>query len=334
MQCIVSSAMYSTLPADVQIMASALAKIQQSDECIVDVDNCGTAMRFLTAYAATQVGKTITLTGCERMCMSRPIGTLAVVLRELGASIEYLGKPGYPPLRIEGKCLDMDKKVSINNAESTQFISALMLIGANVETSVVSPYIDMTRALLDSGNFVFERDWSAAAFWYERVALGMESEVFFPGLSLRSLQGDKAAAAYFAYFGVETQEDQNGIRISCAPLACSTSPAAWAKSPNSVVLDLTHTPDLYPALTLTCYLLKANVHWVLPENLRIKESDRIAAMQNNIAAMQTKGDAFVANTYHDHRIAMTFIAAGYAVDDTACIAKSYPDFTLQIDDRR
>ena len=125
------------LPDDVQILHNALttlrtfktAKTHSTPQ--IDVGNCGTAMRFLTAYYAQLEGQTIILDGVERM-HHRPIGQLVDALREIGADIEYLGEEGFPPLRIKGCILDKHRMVTINNPQSTQYISALLLIGANV----------------------------------------------------------------------------------------------------------------------------------------------------------------------------------------------------------
>ena len=122
---------------------------EASDNRIAEVNlgNCGTAMRFLTAYCAQLDGQTTILDGVERM-HHRPIGQLVEALREIGAQIEYLGEEGFPPLRIKGCALDKHRIVRIDNPLSTQFISALMLIGANVQTNSTSPYINITREII------------------------------------------------------------------------------------------------------------------------------------------------------------------------------------------
>ena len=115
---------------------------------MLEVGNCGTAARFLTAFCAQRAGKVVTLQGVERM-YHRPIGQLVDALCEIGAQIEYLGQEGYPPLRITGCALVKHKLVRIDNPLSTQFVSALMLIGANVQTNSTSPYIDIPRARIE-----------------------------------------------------------------------------------------------------------------------------------------------------------------------------------------
>ncbi len=368
----------ATLPEDVQILHRALTTLNnasnssQSERPIgetpsysplgrpiaaqaascssIELGNCGTAMRFLTAYCAQLEGQTTILDGIERM-RHRPIGQLVDALREIGADIEYLGEEGFPPLRIKGCILDKHRIVTINNPLSTQFVSALLLIGANVQTNSTSPYITLTREMIKNkeqgtknkdkllttdqtqvtnlGSLLLapyseiERDWSSAAFWYEYVALH-GGEITLPGLSRDSLQGDKIVADIFAHLSVHTTYTAEGIILS--PIAyseASNSPhgrrpiAAQAASRSKILIqDFGTCPDLYPAVALTCERLGIELHATGTESLPIKESDRLRAVREH-------------RTDHDHRMAMALLIAGYEVDDTACISKSYPQFMEQ-----
>ena len=310
----------------------------------IELGNCGTAMRFLTAYCAQLAGKTVILNGVERM-RHRPIGQLVDALREIGADIEYLGEEGFPPLRIKGCILDKHRIVTLNNPQSTQFVSALLLIGANVQTNSTSPYITLTRKIIENylqrvkrANYCeqserttaqrstvsianeLEKDWSSAAFWYEYVAL-YGGEITLPGLFRDSLQGDKIVADIFAHLGVHTEYTPEGIILS--PIAyseASNSPhggrpiAAQAASRSKILIqDFGTCPDLYPAVALTCERLGIELHATGVESLPLKESDRLRAVREH-------------RTDHDHRMAMALLIAGYEVDDTACISKSYPQF--------
>jgi 3-phosphoshikimate 1-carboxyvinyltransferase len=143
------------MPDDVQVMSEAIRLLGERGEARIDLGNCGTAMRFLTAYCAQLEGQTTILDGVERM-RHRPIGQLVDALREIGADIEYLGEEGFPPLRIKGCALDKHKLVRIDNPLSTQFVSALMLIGANVQTNSTSPYINITREIIDQYSHKFK----------------------------------------------------------------------------------------------------------------------------------------------------------------------------------
>ena len=318
------------MPDDVRIMSEAIRRLGERREARIDLGNCGTAMRFLTAYCAQLDGKTVILDGVERM-HHRPIGQLVDALREIGADIEYLGEEGFPPLRIKGCILDKHRIVTINNPLSTQFVSALLLIGTNVQTDSTSPYITLTRELIQHytilhnsiQRYTIEKDWSSAAFWYEYVAL-QGGEITLPGLSRDSLQGDKVVADIFAHLGVHTTYTTEGITLS--PIAyseASYSPlngrpiAAQAASRSKILVqDFGNCPDLYPAVALTCERLGVELHATGVESLPLKESDRLRAVREH-------------RTDADHRMAMALLIAGYEVDDTACISKSYPQFIEQ-----
>ena len=310
-------AVSADMPDDVQLLHKALTTLLHSTQpySTLNLGNCGTAMRFLTAYCAQKEGQTTILDGVERM-HHRPIGQLVEALREIGAQIEYLGQEGYPPLRIIGCALDKHRIVRINNPLSTQFVSALLLIGANVQTDSTSPYIDITRAIIEQfteNNVVgvvglnnLESDWSSAAFWYEYVALH-GGEIKLPGLFRDSLQGDKVEADIFAQLGVQTQYTTEGVVISSSPLH---------HTPHTIHQDFASCPDLYPAVALTCERLGITLDATGTESLPLKESDRLRAVREHL-------------TDHDHRMAMALLVAGYPVDDTDCIAKSYPQFLEQ-----
>ena len=379
-----------SMPDDVRLMSEAIRLVGERQEARVDLGNCGTAMRFLTAYCAQLEGQTTILDGVERM-HHRPIGQLVDALREIGADIEYLGEEGFPPLRIKGCILDKHRIVTINNPQSTQFVSALLLIGANVQTDSTSPYITLTREMIKNkeqgtknkdkllttdqtqvtnlGSLLLapyseiERDWSSAAFWYEYVALH-GGEITLPGLSRDSLQGDKIVADIFAHLGVHTEYTAEGITITKKndeefliqqyeqqkPTTQITksnnssageqhTPAARKNASlsarcvvaramlltknvvnvvdnNTLTIDFSAFPDLYPAVALTCERLGVDLHATGVESLPLKESDRLRAVAEH-------------RTDADHRMAMALLIAGYEVDDTACISKSYPQFLEQ-----
>ena len=344
-----------SMPDDVQILHRALTTLHNPTQSYttLHLSNCGTAMRFLTAYCAQLEGQTVILDGVERM-HHRPIGQLVDALREIGADIEYLGKEGFPPLRIKGYTLDKRRIVTINNPQSTQFVSALLLIGANVQTDSTSPYITLTRELIQhyttlhhsTQRYTIEKDWSSAAFWYEYVALH-GGEITLPGLSRNSLQGDKIVADIFAHLGVHTIYTEEGITIKKDNEFLSqqhkqlnpttlrgnqlpAAPGAKANNPcrsreliraevvdivvdNTLSLDFANCPDLYPVVALTCERLDVEIHATGVESLPLKESDRLRAVREH-------------RTDADHRMAMALLIAGYEVDNTSCISKSYPQF--------
>ena len=322
-----------SMPDDVRIMSEAIRLLGEKREARIDLGNCGTAMRFLTAYCAQLEGQTIILDGVERM-HHRPIGQLVNALREIGADIQYLSEEGFPPLRIKGCILDKHRIVTINNPQSTQFVSALLLIGANVQTNSTSPYITLTRTLIEQyaltsspyrlSPIALERDWSSAAFWYEYVALH-GGEIKLPGLFRDSLQGDKIVADIFANLGVQTQYTTEGVTIistGVADLQQSDLQGIIARSiaqrsaEEILHQDFSACPDLYPAVALTCERLGITLHATGTDSLSIKESDRLRAVREH-------------RTDHDHRMAMALLVADYLVDDTDCIRKSYPEFLEQ-----
>ena len=304
-----------SMPDDVQLLHRALTTLHNPTQSYttLHLSNCGTAMRFLTAYCAQLEGQTTILAGVERM-HHRPIGQLVDALREIGAQIDYLGEDGFPPLRIKGCVLDKHRIVTIHNPQSTQFVSALLLIGANVQTDNTSPYITLTRELIQqyttlhhsTQRYTIEKDWSSAAFWYEYVALH-GGEIELPGLYKDSLQGDKVVADIFAHLGVHTEYNAEGIVIYSSPLH---------STPYTLHQDFASCPDLYPAIALTCERLGVTLHATGVESLPLKESDRLRAVAEH-------------RTDADHRMAMALLIAGYEVEDTACISKSYPQFIEQ-----
>ncbi len=323
-------------PEDVRVLRAALLQLTQKgsgdNPLVINVDNCGTAMRFLTAYCALSAhaasGSPVVLTGCARM-LERPIGQLVDALRTLGARIEYEGEEGFPPVRIwrNAKPLRAMPRVVLNHPQSTQFVSALLLMGVEVETDSRSPYIEMTRRCVEIGltptlsteggdEFPplsvapscpsIERDWSSAAFWYEWVALH-GGELFLEGLTRDSLQGDRVVADLFVSLGVSTTFTPDGalIRRECTVKASVLS------------VDFSSCPDLYPALAITCEQLGIRLCATGTDSLPLKESDRLLSVAEH-------------KTYGDHRIAMALLAADLPCDNTACIAKSYPDFLAQL----
>ena len=314
-------------PEDVRVLHDALELLAHTHSPVINVDNCGTAMRFLTAYCALSDHPAL-LTGCSRM-QQRPIGQLVDALRILGANIEYMGQVGYPPLRIlpQRKDACAAQSVAINQPQSTQFISALLLMGVEIETDSRSPYIEMTKqcikrfsSLPSPSSTLTERDWSSAAFWYEWVALH-GGELLLQGLTERTLQGDRVVADLFETLGVSTTFTPDGVLISytrSSTIPHFTNPHTPSLvGRDGLVIDFSSCPDLYPAVAITCEQLAIPLQATGTDSLRIKESDRLQAVAER-------------KTYGDHRIAMALLAADLPCDNTDCIKKSYPAFLTQL----
>jgi 3-phosphoshikimate 1-carboxyvinyltransferase len=286
-------------------MQNALA----STSNVIDIHHAGTAMRFLTAYFSLQEGRTVTLTGSQRM-RERPIGVLVEALRSLGAQIDYLENEGFPPLKITGQKLTKSS-VAINAGVSSQYITALLLIAGRLEnglelilegelTSV--PYIKMTLGLLAEvgiensfeGNVIkvksatgnkqsaglseaqseitVESDWSSASYYYSIVALAEAgTEITLSSYKQNSLQGDSALAYIYKELGVETVFNANAITLTKGNY-----------KPTTVSLELNNTPDIAQTIAVTCFGLGISCHLTGLHTLKIKETDRLEALKTEL----------------------------------------------------
>lgn len=271
----------------------------------VDIGAAGTAMRFSTALLAVSDGEHV-ITGTERM-KNRPIAILVDALRTLGAEVEYVEKEGYPPLRIVGNACLEGGEISLPGNVSSQYISALLMIGPSLKNglkltltdSVVSrPYIDMTLSIMRefgaecgwaSENVVevkpvtytkrayrVESDWSAASYWYEMVALAAndDAEVVLPGLFADSLQGDSKGADVFAMLGVKTEHRGEDVVLT------KTDNVA-----DCLTYDFVEQPDLAQTFVVTCCMLGVPFHFTGLQSLKIKETDRIEALKTELAKL-------------------------------------------------
>jgi 3-phosphoshikimate 1-carboxyvinyltransferase len=323
--------------------AAILSEGLKIDQGIVDIHHSGTAMRFLTAYFASQVSKTVTITGSERMQV-RPIAILVDALRELGAHIEYEKAEGYPPLKIIGKDLAKDT-VTVEAGISSQYISALMLIASTLPNGLrirldgkvtSTPYIHMTLSLLKSIGvkgcisdnqimidpfekieeltLTVESDWSSASYFYSLVALSETATVTLKRFKKDSLQGDAALRVIYEALGVTTHFD-----ILEGTLVLSNS---GGKKVDNITLDLNHTPDLAQTIVVSCFGLGMGCFLSGLQTLKVKETDRLLALKVELeklgAKVSTSEDSLrlfpseaiseniEINTYNDHRMAMSF----------------------------
>jgi len=348
-----------------------LTQLLQSEEEVLDAGPAGTTFRFMTAYLSLFGGKRV-LTGSERM-KQRPIKVLVDALQKLGASITYLEKEGFPPLEITSGSISGNKKLAIPANTSSQYISALLLIapvlpgGLSLELTgkiVSRPYIEMTLGLMqyfgishqwndqvihipeqsyEAKPFVVEADWSAASYFYALAALSNSADIILNGLFENSLQGDSALIEIFKNFGVKTQFTPKGIRL----LKEKTN------LPEAFHYDFILCPDLAQTLTVVCAGLGVKGYFSGLETLRIKETDRIQALENEISKggchiLPYSGNSItgkeifevtgtfqtsqtpVFKTYEDHRMAMAFaplaLLMPIEIEDPGVVIKSYPDF--------
>lgn len=332
----------------------------------VDIHHAGTAMRFLTAYFASQPNKEVVLTGSQRM-QERPIQVLVEALRSLGADIQYVKQEGYPPLKIAGKKLTK-AKVSLPANISSQYISALLLIAPSLEnglelelvgkiTSV--PYIKMTLGLLaqigveanfegnkirvepqkkvDAIKLVVESDWSSASYFYSIAALcEVGTKIKLSSYKQNSLQGDSVLSKIYTDFGVVTTFSDNEITLE----------KIEESGQKTVSYDLSNAPDIAQTIAVTCLGLGMGCHLTGLHTLPIKETDRLAALQTEMSKFGAKvaidsesltlqpitniKSGVDVDTYNDHRMAMAFgplaLKTDLIVNDAGVVSKSYPDF--------
>jgi 3-phosphoshikimate 1-carboxyvinyltransferase len=347
---------------------AVIVKALRDNPDVIDIRAAGTAMRFMTAYLAVMPGEHV-LTGTERM-KHRPIGILVNALRQLGADISYEGEEGFPPLRIKGKPLS-GGIIDIPGDMSSQYVSAMLMIGPVLENGlelrlkghVISrPYIDLTLWMMrefgadadwTSGdtvvvrptpyqpcNYLIENDWSSASYWYEMMALtdDPDAELQLPGLTDGSKQGDSAARYIFSILGVKTMFAKDGSVV--------------LRKNNRVAprldYDFVNSPDLVQTVVTTCVAKGIPFHFHGLQTLKIKETDRIEALRNELRKLgfvirveenydlvwdgtrcEPTGEPI--ETYEDHRMAMSFaplaiICPGLSICHPQVVTKSYPRF--------
>ena len=346
---------------DTHVLLNALNNL---DSEIIDIHNCGTAMRFLTALLSNLPGARI-LTGDKRM-QERPIKFLVDALKQLGADIEYINKDGFPPLKINGKKLTGDK-IKIDSSVSSQFISALIMIAPLVESDLdielvgkkaSYPYLNMTLELMsqfgleyyweenkikitnskfiaNENIFNVEADWTSASYWYSSVALSNDADIKIYGLSKDSLQGDYLLAKIYSFFGVKTTFIENGIHLTKEKFMTEL-----------FMYDFSDSPDLAQTVAVTCAGLQIPCLLNGLDTLTIKETNRIEALaielnkcgvrslatKNSLQLLKFDFDNSVKkiNTYNDHRMAMSFLPLSYKmpmiIEDSEVVNKSYPKF--------
>jgi 3-phosphoshikimate 1-carboxyvinyltransferase len=346
---------------DTDVMVKAL----ESNDEVVNIGHAGTAMRFLTAYYAA-TAQTKIITGSERM-KNRPIRELVDGLNQLGAEIKYVEKEGFPPVKTSGKPLK-GNKITINGSISSQFITSLLLIAPAMPTGLAinikdnlisSSYVRLTLQLMKyfgvearwDGDIIeilpqsykgidctVESDWSGASYWYEIAALADEADITLLGLSPNSYQGDAALVKLFEKLGIKSVFSKESLRL--IKEKCNL---------HFFEYDFINNPDLVQTFVVTLCLMNIPFKISGADTLRIKETDRIAALQKEMAklgfhiAETAPGvlewndkccdpDKYIAiDTYKDHRMALAFAPAALKIsnliiNDSLVISKSYPGF--------
>ena len=349
---------------DTQTMRRLLSERQP----VWDVLDAGTTMRFCTAYLAI-TGSGETITGSNRM-KERPIKLLVDALRKFGAKIDYLEKEGFPPLRISAQKNNFQsQKISIPGNISSQYISALLMIGPMLPDGISikligeifsRPYIEMTLALMDhfgikstwknqsiniksqryqGRSYTIESDWSGASYWYSMVALNKESNITLRGLRARSFQGDQNIINIMSKMGVETEFISDGVKLTSIPV-----------SELNQTLDFKNCPDLAQTVMVVAAIKGIKLIMTGLESLKIKETDRIQAMKKELLKIGsllheenrywklTPGtipeDIETIETYDDHRMAMSFapicMIKPLTIKNIDVVKKSYPGYWVDL----
>lgn len=352
---------------DTQLLKKALSENTET----VDIHHAGTAMRFLTSYYSIADGKTTVLTGSGRM-KERPIKNLVTALQNLGVEIEYLENEGFPPLKIKGRKIT-ETKVDVPANISSQFITSLLLIAGKLEKGLEinlvgevtsRSYIEMTLDILKKlgiqasfvGNLIkvesfnedhqssvvnyeVESDWSSASYFYSFAALGRET-IHLKSFYKESTQGDSAIAEiYEEFFGIQTIFTEAEHKITLQP-------DLNFQFPEKIVLDMNNCPDIAQTLCVTAAALKIPFEISGLGTLRVKETDRLLALYNELQKLGTETeitDATIQSirfsnpqenisikTYQDHRMAMSFapfcLIKELNIEDEDVVEKSYPMF--------
>ena len=353
--------------------STTMLRLLQNEAAVYDAGAAGTTFRFLTAYLSLQPGTQV-LTGSDRM-KQRPIGSLVDALRQLGARVDYIEKEGYPPLRIHSsENIGTNNTLAIPANISSQFISALLMIapclrnGLQLQlkgTIVSRPYIEMTLRLMSyfgvqhewkgdtidispqayqARSFSVEADWSAASYYYAMAAFSDTPDLFLDGLSNIGLQGDAVLVEIMKCFGIQSEFTETGVHLT-----------RFAPAQRFFKWDFIRCPDIAQTLAVVCGGLGVEGHFTGLDTLSIKETDRIAALKNELGKVnvsfrqltkeekgqiwyQVSGKAQVNlprfSTYEDHRMAMAFaplsMFGNIEIEEPNVVEKSYPEFWKDI----
>jgi 3-phosphoshikimate 1-carboxyvinyltransferase len=334
-----------------------LRRALKNSKSLINIEHAGTSMRFLTSYFSIKDGSEIILTGSNRM-KQRPISVLVNALRTLGARIFFLEKKGFPPLKICGKKIS-GGSVQIDTKISSQYISALMLIGSRLEkglklffSKITSyPYVKMTLNLLKKTgikisweknlicinptkklnrvlNRKVESDWSSASYYYALSAISKTGKIRMSYYEEKSLQGDSFVAyIYRKYFGINTI-------FTSGKMILSSQRNNFLHT--FLELDLNSMPDIAQTIAVTCASLRRKCFLIGLETLKIKETNRLKALQKELFKIGVlsiipenyfqiigfeykKENLFFIKTYEDHRMAMAF--SPFSIRETLHIGK-------------
>lgn len=343
-----------------------LKNLLESENLVVwDAQDAGTSFRFLTSFLAIKK-EHVVLSGTERM-KQRPVKVLVDALNKIGAEILYLENEGFPPIYVKGKINQVKNKLDIPGDISSQYISSLLLIAPllekgieiNIEEPFYSrPYVNMTLNLMNSfgiksevkgnkisiknqefssGSYIVESDWSAASYWYSILSISDNiNNLTLQGLKKKSNQGDSVISELMKSFGVNTQYKEDGIVLTKIKL-----------DTEEIELDFRDCPDLAQTILVVAAYHKIKLKVSGVESLKIKETDRLVAMKNELKKIgcdfyeegnywilekrsREIDDELSIDTYKDHRMAMAFAPLAskksIIINDPDVVVKSYPTY--------
>ena len=343
-----------------------LKNLLESENLVVwDAQDAGTSFRFLTSFLAIKK-EHVVLSGTERM-KQRPVKVLVDALNKIGAEILYLENEGFPPIYVKGKINQVKNKLDIPGDISSQYISSLLLIAPllekgieiNIEEPFYSrPYVNMTLNLMNSfgiksavkgnkisiknqefssGSYIVESDWSAASYWYSILSISDDiNNLTLQGLKKKSNQGDSIISELMKSFGVNTQYKEDGIVLTKIKF-----------DTEEIELDFKDCPDLAQTILVVAAYHKIKLKVSGVESLKIKETDRLLAMKNELKKIgcdfyeegnfwilekrnQEIDDELSIDTYKDHRMAMAFAPLAskksIIINDPDVVVKSYPTY--------
>ena len=343
-----------------------LKNLLESENLVVwDAQDAGTSFRFLTSFLAIKK-EHVVLSGTERM-KQRPVKVLVDALNKIGAEILYLENEGFPPIYVKGKINQVKNKLDIPGDISSQYISSLLLIAPllekgieiNIEEPFYSrPYVNMTLNLMNSfgiksevkgnkisiknqefssGSYIVESDWSAASYWYSILSISDNiNNLTLQGLKKKSNQGDSVISELMKSFGVNTQYKEDGIVLTKIKL-----------DTEEIELDFRDCPDLAQTILVVAAYHKIKLKISGVESLKIKETDRLLAMKNELKKIgcdfyeegnywilekrsREIDDELSIDTYKDHRMAMAFAPLAskksIIINDPDVVVKSYPTY--------
>ena len=309
----------------------------------IDVKNSGTSLRLLAGVASLTDGE-VTITGTERL-RARPVTELVKALKKLGIAVQCT--PG--GITVKGGILK-GGNVRINAKESSQYVSALLLISPYAQHPVTlevtdlssSPYVDITIDLMKqfghpkekyhAKKYTVEGDYSSASYFFAAAAM-THSEITVRGLHKNSLQGDRYFLDILKKMGCVIVSHSDMVTVGSEGLA-------------GIEVDLSQYPDIVPALAVVATQASGKTVIKKIGHLRLKESDRIAALETELTKMGARVEATadslciyrsqlrgaVIATHNDHRIAMSLavaalVASGETIIKNAeVVEKSYPTF--------